>query len=374
MRAGPGRRRILLAGTFEPDFARNRVLAALLERSGFQVETVQRSLWGPTRYSLLDGPKAVLLLRAVRAYASLLRALLRVPRPDAILVLYPGYFDMPLVGAIAKLRRVPVVFDIFISLHDTVAVDRALRDADSLLGRLTASVDRIACRFANLILADTPTHADYFAKLTRVPRERFRVLWLGAREDVFAPRAGTSPEPRLVTFHGTFIPLQGLETIVRAAKLLEPDGVRVRIIGDGQERPRIEELIEELRPANVELTGVLPVERVPDEIAAASLCLGIFGTTPKAARVVPNKLFECLAMARPVVTADTPAIRSAFDGEVAVVPAGDPDALAAAIRRLLADEHGLRKLAEAGHERYVRDYSEAALAAQLRRHVDELLA
>jgi glycosyltransferase involved in cell wall biosynthesis len=223
------------------------------------------------------------------------------------------------------------------------------------------------------VLVDTPAHADFVSQLTGVERRRFRVLWLGAQEDIFKPLPGVVPEPKLALFHGTFIPLQGIETIVRAAQLLESDGVRVRIVGDGQERVRIEALARELDVGNVQFVGRLPVSELPGEIAAASLCLGIFGTTPKADRVVPNKLFECLAMCRAVVTADTSAIRLAFDDEIARVPAGDPEALANAVRQLFYDEDRLAQLAKAGHARFERDYSESALAQTLAHHLDELL-
>ena len=128
----------------------------------------------------------------------------------------------------------------------------------------------------------------------------------------------------------------------------------------------------ELDASNVELPGRVPLQEMPREIAAASLCLGIFGTSAKAARVVPNKVFECLAVGRPIVTADTPAIRDALQGQVAVVPAGAPEALAREIRALLADPTRLATLAAAGHERYRRDYSEEALGKLLAGYVEAL--
>jgi glycosyltransferase involved in cell wall biosynthesis len=210
-------RRVLLAGTFEPDFARNRVILALLRREGYDVRVVRRSLWGPVRYALLDQPKLRLAVRALLVYVQLIYALVRAERPDAIFVLYPGYFDMPVVAVVARARRIPVVFDVFVSLHDTVVGDRALRPPTSLMGRLTRLVDRVACGLADVVLADTPAHADFLAELTGVERRRFRVLWLGAREDLFNPIPAATPEPKLVLFHGTFIPLQGLDTIVRSA-------------------------------------------------------------------------------------------------------------------------------------------------------------
>jgi glycosyltransferase involved in cell wall biosynthesis len=366
--------RILLAGTFDPEFARNRVLLSLLKRAGFEIEVARRELWGHERHLLVDQPKWQLLRRGLTAYPGLIRTVARAQRPDVIFVPYPGYGDVPLIAPIARARRVPLMFDTFISLYDTIVEDRGLRGRKSVIGRATHAADTVACRLAELVLCDTPAHADYFAEATGVSRDRFRVLWLGAQEDVFRPQPDVTPVPGLVVFHGTFVPLQGLPTIIRAAKLLEPNGIRFRIIGDGQERPVVEKLVGELEAANVELPGRVPLQDVPREIAAASLCLGIFGTSAKAGRVVPNKVFECLAVGRPVVTGDTGAIRAAFSGsEVAVVPAGDPESLAEKIRTLLAHPARLTSLAEAGRERYERDYSEDALGKLLAGYVEELV-
>jgi glycosyltransferase involved in cell wall biosynthesis len=365
--------KVLLAGTFDPEFTRNRVLVSLLERAGCEVSTVHRELWGRERYTLINASKGRLAAKAAAAYPALIARLAVTSRPDVILVTYPGYFDIPFIAPLARLRRIPLLFDPFISLYDTLVDDRGLRGSGSAMGRVSRLLDRVDCRLARMVLADTPAHADYFADATGVARNRFRVLWLGAREDVFHPVADVEPTSNLVVFHGTFIGLQGLPTIVRAAKLLEPDGTRIKIIGDGQERPSIEALIRELDVRNVELAGRKPIDQLAPQIAAASLCLGIFGTSAKAGRVVPNKLFECLAVGRPVVTGDTPAIRGAFSGEVEVVPPGDPEALAQKIRELLADPARLARLAAAGKARYERDYSESALSELLGGYVRELL-
>jgi glycosyltransferase involved in cell wall biosynthesis len=205
-----------------------------------------------------------------------------------------------------------------------------------------------------------------------MPRDRFRVLWVGAQR-LFRPQPAIAPEANVTLFYGTYIPLQGIETIVRAAKLLEGDNVRVRIIGDGQERPAIEALAADLGVRSLELIDPVPIDELPEHIARASLCLGVFGTTPKAGRVIPNKVYECLAVGRPVLTADTPAVRQAFDGEVATVVAGDATALAASIRRLCADPVALEELGRRGHERYERDFSEAALARMLHACIDEVV-
>ena len=82
---------------------------------------------------------------------------------------------------------------------------------------------------------------------------------------MFRPQPDIEPVPNLVVFHGTFVPLQGLPTIVHAAKLLESDGIRFRIVGDGQERPAVESLSRELDVRNIELAGRVPLHDVPRE-------------------------------------------------------------------------------------------------------------
>ena len=109
----------------------------------------------------------------------------------------------------------------------------------------------------------------------------------------------------------------------------------------------------------------MPLEGIGDEIRAASLCLGIFGTTPKAGRVVPFKVFEYMALRRPVVTGDTPAARHALGDDVVLVPPGDAPALAAAIRALMADADRRRRLGDAAGDRFAQRFSTAAQVATL---------
>lgn len=358
--------RVLIAGTFEPGFARNVKLLRLLELEGHTVEVCRVDLWGDDRVGIPTKAKTTMFARALLAYPTLIWKFLRSPRADVVLVAYPGWFDMLLLAPLARLRRMPVVFDIFISLHDTIVTDRQLVRPTSTLARLLSLADRMALRLAGRVIADTPAHAAFFANSADVPSERVGVVWLGANDDVFVPQPQIEVVANRVLFHGTFIRLQGIETIVRAAKLLEPHDVTVRIVGSGQEQPTVDRLVAELEPSNLELVGLVPLQQVPKEIAAAELVLGVFGTSTKADNVVPNKLYECLAVGRPVLTGDTEAIRSAFEqGEVATSPCGDPEALAAAVLHLLDEDSERELIGRRGAHRYATDYHERALGPLL---------
>lgn len=143
--------------------------------------------------------------------------------------------------------------------------------------------------------------------------------------------------PLRVLFYGKFTPLHGIDTILTAAKLLEDQkDIRFEVIGSGQLSTKMNVLATKLDLGNVDFIPWVPFERLPERIAAADVFLGIFGDTSKAARVIPNKVFQGMAMGAGIVTRDSPAIRRVLrDGDsVLLVPPADPTALAGAILRL----------------------------------------
>ena len=109
-------------------------------------------------------------------------------------------------------------------------------------------------------------------------------------------------------------------------------------------------------------------EQLPEELNRATCALGIFGTSAKAQRVIPNKAFQALACGTPLVTADTPAARELLvDGESALlVPPGDPEALAGALHRLAAEPELAPRLGAAGHSLYRERASEEVLGRRWR--------
>src|SRR5207245_11111845 len=146
--------------------------------------------------------------------------------------------------------------------------------------------------------------------------------------------------------------------------------LRFRVVGSGQ----LDALLDR-RPPNVEHVPWVDYDRLPDELHRAGCALGIFGTSPKAARVIPNKAFHALACGTPLVTADTPAARElVVDGESALlVPPGDPAALAEALRRLAAHAELRQSLSTAGRTAYEQRASEAVLGARWRGIIERLL-
>lgn len=171
-----------------------------------------------------------------------------------------------------------------------------------------------------------------------------------------------------VYFHGNFIPLQGVEYIIRAAKiLLSHKDVQIKIIGAGFGYDRIRALADELGVNNVNFLGKIPLEQLPEHLLKADICLGIFGDTAKTQRVIPNKVYESIAMAKPVISADTPAMREIFaDREnILFCRHADPQDLAAKILELKNDKELREKIAKGGRELFKLKASPKIIAKQL---------
>jgi glycosyltransferase involved in cell wall biosynthesis len=347
--------RVVYFGTYESGYPRNRQVVSALRAAKVDVKEVHVDIWRGVEHKYAAGGLRF-ALRAARAQAALL--LRRAGAFDVMVVGYPGQLDMPAARLVA--RRRPIVFNPLVSLKDTFVDDRGRFEPGSAAARALELIDRTAIRLSDVTVADTETHASYLAELAGVPRKRLAVALVGADEEIFHPP--WQPDERFTcVFVGKFSPLHGLDTILDAARRL-PE-VAFRIVGSGQ----LDDVVADA-PANVEWIRWLEVAQLGSQYRTAGVVLGIFGTTAKAARVIPNKVYQALACGAPVVTGDTAAARELLrDGHDALLVApGDGEALAGAIRRLHGDPALARELAANGRETYRLRASEAVLGERWR--------
>ena len=152
--------------------------------------------------------------------------------------------------------------------------------------------------------------------------------------------------------------------------------VAFTLVGQGQEYEKARDLSAALGTDGIiKWVDSIPYNHLPEEIAGASICLGIFGTSEKALSVIPNKVYQALAVGRPVITADTPATAEWFtDGEnCLLVPPGDSKALAAAIRRLVADRELRNSLAQQGHKLFTGEFSPLRIGERMETYLRDIV-
>lgn len=177
-------------------------------------------------------------------------------------------------------------------------------------------------------------------------------------------------------FYGSFIPLQAPQVVVDAARLYQDSQVKWVLLGQGPLRKLCEENAKGLE--NVTFEDWLPYEKLPERIRRADILLGVFGTTPKAGRVIPNKVFQSLACGRPVVTrsasAYPEALGAAENSGLVWTSAGDAQSLADRVANLVADPDKLRQFSEAAAESSWQYFSEAVVRQQLKNALEGLTA
>jgi len=367
--------------SLRPEYPRHRNLLSALEANGIEVVECHYSMAASFKERLESA--GTLLgrvkygLRLLGSYFSLAVKFLKAPPADAVLVGYPGYFHVRFVRLlqVVKNRKAVLVYDIFFSLYNAVVSDRKLLDQDSIAARLIHAIERDACRAADICLIDTAAHLDYIAAEFNISREKIRRVFVGptfAVSDIERTQNNAGESFR-VLFVGTYIPLHGIGTILEAAERLKHDqGILFTLVGTGQLREEIEGQARDAGLSNVKFVDWIDHRDMPDTLQSCDLALGVFGTTEKASRVIPIKVFDICAAGVPFITADTPAIKEVFThGEDAFfIPAGDADALAEAIVLLKGNQELRERIAKGGHELACTTFSVEEIGRELVRTID----
>jgi glycosyltransferase involved in cell wall biosynthesis len=341
-------------GRFDPDYSRNRILRQVLEESGWRIEDFQ------PRFSKL---------------ADLEAAVKNVRRPDLVWVPCFRQRDVSAASRFSRRHRVPLLVDPLISAYDKQVFEREKYAPDSTTARRLLAWEQRQLAKADCLLADTRGHADFFRDVLAVAEAKIVVVPVGAEEGLFRP--APLPEhaagaPREVLFYGSFISLQGAQYIVEAAKVYQGPPVVWRLVGSGPMLAECKDLASSL--SHVEFEDWIDYARLPDRIARADILLGVFGTSSKAARVIPNKVYQAAACGRPIVTLRANAypeeLLATADSGFGWVPAGDPNAIANSVAELVTDRDRLTRHAAAVR----RSYEEFLSVAHIRRQLVDALS
>jgi len=305
-------------------------------------------------------------LLGVSKYFDLVRKFWKIKnRFDVMVVGFPGFQSLILARF---LTRKPIIFDAFVSLYDSMVWDRKLVKPKSLKALYYWLLDWLACRLADKVLLDTLEHIIYFVGTFKIRAEKFNRIFVGADEEIFYPRPINKKNQEFVVhFHGTYLPLQGVDYIVEAANILRGKGIIFNLIGEGQEFKKIQKRVLTFGlEKTVRLIKAVPIEELASYMSQADICLGIFGDVDKTRRVIPNKVYEAIAMAKPVISADTPAAREAFkEGDIMFCRLADGKDLAEKILILKNNKELQGVLSENGYNLFRQKFHSSVLGFDL---------
>lgn len=368
-------------GTYRASYSRNRIMIEGLRRSGVTVVECHAPLWHgiEDRVATVRGgwKRPAFWWRIVLAYTRLLAQFWPQRNDfDVIVCGYPGQFDVYLARLLSWWTHTPLVWDVFMSIY-LIALERKLDAGNGIILDLLRRAERIACRLPDRLILDTPQYVAWFQDVHAVAADRFRLVPTGADSALFQalPPRPPGARPFRVLYYGTYIPNHDAPTIVAAAHLLaDYADIHFELVGDGPERAQCAALAAAAGLANVTFVDWLPQAALIARAADADICLGAFGATPQSLMTVQNKIYEGLALRRPVITGDSASVRAALcaDEEVLLCARRDPQALATAILRLYFDADLRSAMAVAGQRRFAADYTLEALGTRFRGHLAEL--
>jgi glycosyltransferase involved in cell wall biosynthesis len=291
--------------------------------------------------------------------------------------IFIGFFGQFLINSISMFTQKPIIFDFFISTWDTLVNDRNLIKKNSILSRLLFRLDSLSCKNADMILVDTISNREFFQNKLNISEEKIKVLHIGCNERIFQPR-NIKTDDNLVLYYSTYMPLHGVDVIVKAAHLLsKTTPLKFRIIGDGMEYKKIRILANSLNVRNIEFIPTIPLEHLPQEIAKASICLGgHFGSSDKARRVIAGKTVQMLAMAKPTIVGNNNANREILTHkkDALFCEMNDAEALADAIKFLHKNRTVREKLGREAYMTYKKNFSFKVLQKELQSYIDHFFS
>lgn len=335
----------------ERSYVRTRTMLKALHRAGYGVEACI-----PPNKKFRHYPKLIF------------QFLLRKRHCDIILV---GFYGALLMPVVRLFTRKPVIFDVHSGTHETM-IDWGRARKQGLRAKMYWWTDHWTLNMADRIILEARDHIRIWSERYRVPEDKFYHIFLATEDSLFFPRPEPGEDSFLVHFHGEYAPFHGVNVILRAAALLQDQGVRFQIVGFGTTYEKDVALAGALRLRNCHFIRWVSYEQLGETMSRAHVCLGFFGDTQRAQEVFTNKVIEAIAVKRPLITMrNNPVQELLTDGEsVLLVPPNDPEALADAIFQLKNNRTLRRSLAERAYETFLNHCTIRAFADSMKELVD----
>jgi len=304
-------------------------------------------------------------------------AALRVPAPDIVIATSP-----PLIATIpgwvaARVSRHPVpwIFEVR-DLWPESAVTTGVLTAGSPLTRLLYGLERWACRSASKINVLTPAFQADMEKRALAASTKFCFVPNGADVESFRPGPRDNEMRRQLGWGDRFVVLyagahgraNAIHQLVDAAvELRDRPDILIACVGDGPERHRLSEQAERRGLKNIRFHGAKPKASMPDIVNACDVGAAVLQNNPTFRTVYPNKVFDYMSCARPVLLVIDGAARSLVCDQAKAGVFAEPEnpkAIASAIRFLADHPETRAEMGVSGRRWVLANASRDALAAR----------
>ncbi len=292
-------------------------------------------------------------------------------RPDVVVATSPQFLTAVAGLEIAALKRVPFVFEVrdlwpqsIVEVGALPGGHPAILAMELLERRLYACADRIVVvsePFVGELAARGVDPGKVSVVTNGVDLERFHPM---PQENDVRDELGLTGK-FVAMYVGTHGMAHGLATLLEAAEQMRGDDhFRFVFVGEGADKRALVEQAKRRSLTNVLFAGEQPHERIPAFVAAADAMLVPLKDRPLFTTVLPSKIFECLAAARPVVLGVEGEARRLVEasGGGLCIPPESAEALVGALRQLAADPEQARAMGRRGRAYVEQHFSRPVLA------------
>lgn len=289
-----------------------------------------------------------MLLRLAKIYTRLFLIIFQ-KKPQVIFVGFAPQLVWPFIILHFFSPRSDILIDFFISFFDTLVYDRKIVSDKSIMSRIIHFIDATTLQKADLVIADTRSHANYFIQEFHLHKKQLVHLYLQPDISVYYPRPQMKPKEWegkfVILYFGSILPLQGIDVILESCSLLQNEKQLLFVIIG----PIGKNTKTKFSQSNLVFIPWLPQKQLADCIACADLCLaGHFNAEiSKAKRTIAGKAFIYKAMGKPVIFGDNEANREIFSDQEPnnyFIPMGNPQALADCIRTIYVNRINNQRL------------------------------
>jgi glycosyltransferase involved in cell wall biosynthesis len=319
------------------------------------------------------------LPRTLQRFITVLAVLLSIPVRISSIALSTHVVILPMdISAmvrfeflVARILKKVTVVDYYISMFDMYVNDHAIVAPSSRAAKRLRKIDQTMMGRSSITLFLNHAERKYYETVVGVslPDRKCRIISLCAdyRSEFFrSPKEDddSGGARRLnVCWWGTYIPLHGLETIIRAFSFIQNAQIHLFLFGDSDEKaiPYLE-LID-----GAGLSDRISIRNdysfgngklAPCLVEHCDIGLGNFGTSSKAKTVLVNKVVDCLAFGIPCLTMPTEASRELLvEGDGIIYSEPESRAIAEVLEDLAADRYDLKQIGSRGVAKYLETFS-----------------
>lgn len=301
------------------------------------------------------------VFRYVETFIAALR-IKRKNQPDCFIIGFRGHEIFWLIRLIAGKKA--VLFDGLMSPYAALHEEGKLGWLGKLLSIPIRWIEHSILHNADAVLTDTRLHQLYYERFFQINSDKVIPLPVGAVEQNVFRNMGSSTYKTCifnVLFYGSFLPLHGIDIILRAAARLGNLPIHFNFIGGNDKSiSNFRRLCAKLKLQNYthrKWVGFNQLLR--EEIPHSDICLGgPFGNTLQAQRVVTGKTSQCLALRKATVVGRIDEDYGFVDkNNCLLVEQGSDAALADALRWAYLNSDKLTRIGEQGFLLYEMRFS-----------------